>query len=221
MERHGDSGKVLIADDHPLFREALRQVVAVTLPDHIVLQASSLGESEAVADVGEFDLVLLDITMPGMDGFNGLVHLRNIFPATPIIIVSADESIETIREAMTLGAWGFIPKSMDATQMAAAVRRVLAGEVFIPVDLTEGAAGHDRYQVDEEFRNGYAALTAQQRKVLEMVVLGKSNKVIAYEINVAEGTVKSHVSAILHKLKVSSRTQAALNAAKLIGRTRA
>ena len=220
MEQHG-GGTVLIADDHPLFREALRQVVAVTLPDHMVIQASSLKEAEAVTVTEGLDLVLLDINMPGMNGFNGLVHLCNIFPATPIVIVSADESVETVREAMTLGAWGFIPKSMDAPQMADAVQRVMAGEIFIPIDLSEGAASQDRYMVDDDFKKGYAALTSQQRKVLEMVVAGKSNKVIAYEINVAEGTVKSHVSTILHKLKVNSRTQAALNASKLMGRSRA
>ncbi len=219
MEQYGSGGRVLIADDHPLFREALRQVVAATLPDHAVAEASSLDEAASVADIGGFDLVLLDINMPGMNGFAGLIHLRNLFPATPIVIVSADEAVETVREAMTLGAWGFIPKSMDGSQMAAAVRRVLAGELFVPVDLA--AAGRDRVAVDADFRSGYAALTAQQRKVLEMLVAGKSNKIIAYEMNLAEGTVKSHVSAILHKLKVSSRTQAVLNASKLMGSSRA
>ena len=167
MEQHG-GGTVLIADDHPLFREALRQVVAVTLPDHMVIQASSLKEAEAVTVTEGLDLVLLDINMPGMNGFNGLVHLCNIFPATPIVIVSADESVETVREAMTLGAWGFIPKSMDAPQMADAVQRVMAGEIFIPIDLSEGAASQDRYMVDDDFKKGYAALTSQQRKVLEL-----------------------------------------------------
>jgi DNA-binding NarL/FixJ family response regulator len=219
VDQPGATGRVLIADDHPLFRAALRQVVEATLPGSDICEANNLAEAEAVFAAGECDLVLLDINMPGMNGFNGLIHLRNTVPATPIVVVSADESIETIRQAMTLGAWGFIPKSMDGADMGTAVKRVLAGEIFVPVDLANAVPGHDD-GVDEAFRKGYAALTAQQRKVLEMMVLGKSNKVIAYEMDVVEGTVKSHVSAILHKLKVNSRIQAVLNASKLMGRSR-
>lgn len=220
MEQYGSGGRILVADDHPLFRAALRQVVAATLPDSSIIEANSLSDVEAVFQAGECDLVLLDINMPGMDGFNGLVHLRNLVPSTPVVVVSADESVETIRQAMTLGAWGFIPKSMDGAAMGDALRRVLAGEIFLPVDLAEAAPGGRDDSLDEAFRRGYAALTAQQRKVLEMMVLGKSNKVIAFEMNVVEGTVKSHVSAIMRKLKVTSRVQAALRASKLLGRSR-
>ncbi len=221
MEQIGSGRCVLIADDHPLFRVALRQVVETTLPGAAIAEASSLDEVEPIVGSDELELVLLDINMPGMNGFSGLVHLRNVFPSAPVIVVSADESIETIRQAMTLGAWGFIPKSMNGTEMAAAVAQVLAGEIFVPVDLAYDAPGEGVPGIDEEFRKGYAALTPQQRKVLEMLVLGKSNKVIAFEMGVVEGTVKSHVSAILRKLKVNSRTQAVLNAAKLMGRSRA
>jgi DNA-binding NarL/FixJ family response regulator len=214
------AGRVLIADDHPLFREALRQVVATTLPDHAVREADSFDEAMAAAEGDELELILLDINMPGMDGFNGLVALRNHVPATPVVVVSAEEDRQTIRQALTLGASGFIPKSMDREGMTAAVRCVLAGDVFVPVELAATGWRHREELVDEEFRGGYAALTAQQRKVLEMLVMGKSNKLIAFELDVSESTVKAHVSAILRKLHVNSRTQAVLNASKLLGRSR-
>lgn len=204
------AGRVLIADDHPLFREALRQVVATCLPDHAICEASTLEEAMAAARGDDFDLILLDIHMPGMNGFNGLIALRNHVPATPVVVVSAQEDRETVRQAMTLGASGFIPKSVEREQMTRAVNCVLAGDVFLPKEQTAG--GKD----DDDLRDGYAALTAQQRKVLELLALGMSNKVIAYELDVTEGTVKAHVSAILTKLKVSSRTQAVLNASTLL-----
>jgi DNA-binding NarL/FixJ family response regulator len=221
MDEGNSAGRVLIADDHPLFREALRHVVIATLPDHAISEANTLDEAMAMAAGDDLDLILLDINMPGMNGFAGLVALRNHAPATPVVVVSAEEGRETIRQAMTLGASGFIPKSMDRDGMTQAVRTVLAGDVFVPVDLADGGAARRAPLADEQFRDGYAALTQQQRKVLEMLVAGKSNKVIAYELQVTESTVKAHVSAILRKLQVTSRTQAVLNASKLLVRSRA
>lgn len=206
-------GRVLIADDHPLFREALRQVIAAALPDHAISEACTLDQAVSAASGDDLDLILLDINMPGMNGFNGLIALRNHVPAIPVVVVSAEEGRDTVRHAMTLGASGFIPKSLDREQMILAVNCVLAGEIFVPVDLADGTGS----KIGDDLRDGYAALTAQQRKVLEMLAQGKSNKVIAYELDVTESTVKAHVSAILTKLKVSSRTQAVLNAAKLLG----
>ena len=210
------SGSVLIADDHPLFRAALRHVVATAMAGHAVVEAATFDAAMAAAAGDDLELVLLDINMPGMNGLNGLIALRNHVPATPVIIVSADESPETIRQALTLGAAGFIPKSMDHDAMTAAVRAVLDGDVFVPGILTEEGGKSRRSDGADEFRRGYAALTPQQRKVLEMIVRGKSNKVIAYEMKVTESTVKAHVSAILHKLGVTSRTQAALQAGLLL-----
>lgn len=217
MGDHGAAGQVLIADDHPLFRDALRQIVSATLPRHAIVEANSLDDALAAAAGDVMDLILLDINMPGMNGFSGLIALRNHAPATPVVMVSADENADTISQALMLGASGFIPKSMDRDGMAAAVRMVLAGDVFVPGAGGAAASGGS----EDSFRRGFEALTAQQRKVLEMLVAGKANKVIAYELTVTEGTVKAHVSAILRKLKVSSRTQAVLNASRLLSRTRA
>jgi DNA-binding NarL/FixJ family response regulator len=207
MNRPGPRGGVLIADDHPLFRDALRQVVRATLPDHVVHEASSFDEVMRVAGSNDLDFILLDINMPGMNGFNGLIALRNHVPAVAVVVVSADEAPDSIRQAMTLGASGFIPKSLGREQMEAAIRLVVAGEIFVPAD------GHEP---DPSPHAPHAELTAQQRRVLELLVGGKSNKIIAFELGVTESTVKAHVSAILAKLKVSSRTQAVLNAGKLL-----
>ena len=210
------SGSVLIADDHPLFRAALRQVVATAMVGYGVIEAATFEAAMTAAEGDDLELILLDINMPGMNGLNGLIALRNHVPATPVIIVSADESPETIRQALTLGAAGFIPKSLDHDAMTAAVGAVLDGDVFVPANLTEEGAKPRRFEDEDEFRRGFAALTPQQRKVLGMIVRGKSNKVIAYEMGVTESTVKAHVSAILHKLGVTSRTQAALQAGLML-----
>lgn len=218
MTDEAETGHVLIADDHPLFRDALRQVVMATLPQHAVSEASTFEGAMAAAAGDQLDLILLDIGMPGMNGFAGLISLRNNVPATPVVVVSADESRETVSQAMTLGASGFIPKSLEREHMIAAVRMVLNGEVYVPA---QGDAPSVLGGEECRFREGYAALTQQQRKVLEMLVAGKSNKVIAYELDVTESTVKAHVSAILRKLRVHSRTQAVLNASRLLPALRA
>jgi DNA-binding NarL/FixJ family response regulator len=219
MTDGAEAGHVLIADDHPLFRDALRQVVMATLPQHAISEASTFEGAMAAAAGDQLDLILLDIGMPGMNGFAGLISLRNHVPATPVVVVSADESRDTVSQAMTLGASGFIPKSLEREHMIAAVRVVLNGEVFVPVqgDAPSALVGGEECR----FREGYAALTQQQRRVLEMLVAGKSNKVIAYELDVTESTVKAHVSAILRKLRVHSRTQAVLNASRLLPALRA
>lgn len=211
-----EAAKILIADDHPLFRGALRQVVAGTFEHCEFFEASTLDQALGLVAAEDFELILLDLRMPGMKGFTGLVSLRNHAPATPIIVVSAEEERESIQEAITYGAAGFIPKSLSKEQMAHAVREVLSGEVYVPpLEGSEGGA-FGSAQLDA----GIAALTGQQRRVLEMMVHGKSNKVIAYELNIAESTVKAHVSAILRKLNVTSRTQAVINAGKIALRLR-
>lgn len=207
-----DPARIVVADDHPLFRDALIQVIDGALGDSRVIQAATFEDAVAAVAAEDPDLILLDLNMPGMDGFTGLMGLRDRAPTTPIIVVSADEAPAVIQQALTLGASGFIPKSMPRERMTDGVRAVMDGEVFVPVDLSEAVPASA--QDDPDFAAGYAALTGQQRRVLEMLVAGKSNKVIAYELDVAESTVKAHVSAILRKLKVSSRTQAVLYAAK-------
>ena len=207
--------RVLIADDHPLFRSALHEVVDTVAKTFRCAEAESLDQAQEQVRHADFDLILLDLNMPGMNGFAGLIALRNMAPATPIVVVSADDRAEAVHEAIAFGASGFIPKSLAKDQMAQALRQVLDGEVFVPQTAGQ-APGIDADAIGE----GLATLTPQQRCVVEMLVTGKSNKVIAYELSIAESTVKAHVSAILRKLKVTNRTQAVINAAQILGKLR-
>lgn len=209
------TARVLIADDHPLFRTALHEVIAEVFGAAELVEACDLDEAMRLA-IGDLDLILLDLNMPAMNGFRGLVTLRNLVPTVPVVIVSGSAEPGVVRESITFGAAGFIPKSATKSAMAAALRTVLAGGVHIPAvgDMNLGT-GAGQSEDDRRFAERVASLSRQQRLVLEMLVKGHSNKQIAYLLDVAESTIKAHVSAILRKLKVHSRTQAVINAGKL------
>lgn len=215
-----ETSKILIADDHPLFREALRQVVGEVFGTPDCVEASDLDQALSLAGADDsFDLILLDLNMPGMNGFTGLVSLRNVAPSVPIVMVSATEERMVMQEAITFGASGFIPKFLAKEEMAEAVRQVVSGGIYLPQ--TGNDAGDNRLSLtDQQLGERLAQLTGQQRRVLEMLVMGKSNKTIAYELSIAESTVKAHVSAILRKLNVHSRTQAVINAGKIVVKLR-
>ncbi len=201
-----ESGAVLIADDHPLFRDALAQIVASTLPHARIVECGCIEDAQAALSQQDYELILLDVNMPGMNGMAGLLSLRNSAPATPVVIVSGREDRETVDQAMGCGAAGFIPKSLSRDGMRAALSAVLAGEVSLPAEpAIDGAP--DRHAA-------IAALSGQQRRVLEMISAGKANKIIAYELSISESTVKAHVTAILRKLNLRSRIQAALYATR-------
>ena len=209
-------GSVLIADDHPLFREALRRVAEEVLPEAACREVAACEDAIAAArgDDG-IEVILLDLNMPGMDGLNGLMALRNAVPSVPIIVVSAAEDPATIREAITCGASGFMPKSLSKHDMVAALRLVLEGGVFTP-PVANGAGRRQLGSAEAKLAAGISQLTHQQRIVLQMLVNGQPNKQIAYELGVVESTVKAHVSAILRKLGVHSRTQAVIKAGKIL-----
>jgi len=203
----------LIADDHPMFREALHWVVGEISSHYQVYEVPDFQQAmDVTIRQADVEMIFLDLNMPDMNGLEGLIALRNATPATPIIIVSATEDVETIREAMVCGASGYIPKSLSKSEMVAAVRSVLDGEVFVPVQ----AGSAPRQSSDGQLEDGISKLTNQQRVVLQLLVSGQSNKQIAYELGTVESTVKAHVSAILRKLKVHSRTQAVIKAAKIL-----
>lgn len=207
--------RVVIADDHPLVRGALRQAVLHCVPGAAIVEADSHDAvlARLAGTEGEADLVLLDLAMPGLPGFAGLFALRGQYPAVPVIVVSAVEDPATIFRAIDYGAAGFIPKSADLPVIAEAIGAVLAGGIWIPPGLTRPAG-----QPAEEaaaFAGRIATLTPQQLLVLAMLRAGKPNKVIAYELGNSEATVKTHVTAILRKLGVTSRTQAVILAAGL------
>ncbi|MGE3144182.1 MAG: response regulator [Pseudorhodoplanes sp.] len=207
------SYRLVIADDHPLFRGALREAVAGLFKGSEIAEAGSFDEVARLLDASsDIDLVLLDLTMPGVRGFSGLMYLRAQFPGVPVVVVSANDDPSVIRRCMDFGASGFIPKTLDVEGMRAAIQRVLNGGIWTPPDI-DLAAGSDNES--RELMSRLATLTPQQVRVLMMLSEGLLNKQIAYELGVSEATVKAHVSAILQKLGVESRTQAVIAASKI------
>ena len=210
--------KIVIADDHPMIRGALAlSLAATTAFGRIeVLETSTLDELfDLLAESGEADLVLLDLRMPGVNGFEGLLTLRSRFPSTPVVIISALEDAQLVREALALGAAGFIPKSTPRHEIVRALNLIAAGEIYAPPHLRQCPPTSSADQIDTELAQRLTSLTPQQRKVLRLLGTGKLNKEIAYELDIAETTVKAHVSSILHKLNVYSRTQAVVMAGRL------
>ncbi len=213
MLNGGSHYRLVIADDHPLFRGALREAVSGLLQQVEIAEAGSFEEVADLLEQGsDVDLILLDLAMPGVRGFSGLMYLRAQYPSVPVIVVSANDDPAAIRRCMEFGASGFIPKTVGVEAMRTAIARVLGGGVWTPpdVDLTAGADAET-----SELMARMATLTPQQVRVLMMLSEGLLNKQIAFQLGVSEATVKAHVSAILQKLRVESRTQAVIAAAKI------
>ena len=208
--------RIVIGDDHPLVQAALRTALSTALPDLDIVACHSLDEVLAVLSgrPDDVDLVLWDLNMPGIQGFTGLFMMLAQFPTVPVAIISAKQDATTIRRAIAYGASGYIPKSLSLPAMADAVTRILAGEIWMPPNI--GGRGSIQSS-DLELASRLASLSAQQLRILSMIVGGKLNKQIASELNIAEQTVKGHVSVILRKLGVGSRTQAAVLAERLSG----
>ena len=205
--------RLVIADDHPLFRGALREAVTGLFERMDIAEAGTFNEvAELIERSSDVDLVLLDLTMPGVRGFSGLMYLRAQYPGVPVIVVSANDDPAAIRRCMQFGASGFIPKTLGVEAMRAAISRILGGGVWTPPDV-DLSAGSDTEIAALMAR--MATLTPQQVRVLMMLSEGLLNKQIAYQLGVSEATVKAHVSAILQKLGVESRTQAVIAAAKI------
>jgi DNA-binding NarL/FixJ family response regulator len=207
--------RLVIADDHPLFRDALRQAVSSVVTSAKIDEAGSFEELIALLDQdSDVDLVLLDLTMPGISGFSGLIYLRAQFPAIPVVIVSASDDGGTIRQSLDFGASGFIPKRFGVETLRDAITKVLDGDVWVPADTDLSSATDPELT---RLRDRLVTLTPQQVRVLMMLSEGLLNKQIAYELGVSEATIKAHVSAILQKLGVESRTQAVIAASKIAG----
>jgi DNA-binding NarL/FixJ family response regulator len=205
--------RILIADDHPLVRGALRLAVANAVAGAEIVECGALeGVTKALEANSEVDLILLDLAMPGVHGYSGLMMLRAQYPGVPVVVVSGREERNVIRLCIDFGASGFIPKSTDMETMQSAIRAVLAGDLWAPSDVDLNGPV-DRDTADSVRR--LASLTPQQVRVLMMLSEGLLNKQIAYELSVSEATVKAHVSAILQKLGVESRTQAVIAAARI------
>lgn len=207
--------KIIIADDHPLFRAALRQAVSQAVSGVEIIEADTLESVQlAVEEHVDADLVLLDIHMPGAQGFSGLVFLRGQHPSVPVIVVSGSEETHVMKRAIDFGASGFIPKSSPLETISEAIVAVLKGDEWLPKEL-EDSMDDLVTDEDQKFAEAIASLTPQQFRVLTMLTEGLLNKQIAYDLNVSEATIKAHVTAILRKLGVHSRTQAVIAAQRL------
>jgi len=202
--------RVLIADDHPMVRRALREALVESFGASFeLLEAEAISVVRGLLAGDRVDLLLLDLYMPGMDGTLSLISLRADFPSVPILVVSAIEEPVIVRQTMEFGASGFLPKSAPFSAISEAVSAVLAGDLWFPE--VSGSVP----TLDAQLAGRIAELTPQQQRVLLLLAQGKLNKEIAFELDVHEATVKAHVSQILQKLGVHSRTQAALVAQRL------
>ncbi len=202
---------ILIVDDHPLFRDALKMAVEAGGLDRHVLEAGSIKDARAVMKAGPLSLIILDIHLDDNEGFEGLMETRSLCPSTPVVLCSANQSKRVIKQGIELGAAGFIPKSSSQADISGAIRNVLAGEVWLPdnIDLDSIDAGDE-----SEAQKKLASLTPAQRRVMDGVVEGRLNKQIAYEMGISEATVKAHLTSIFRKLGVTNRTQVVLLAQK-------
>ena len=201
--------RIVIADDHPLFRAALGPALSRAAPDVPVEECSTLADARAALARGSVDLLLLDLKMSDCDGFAGLVAVRSEHPAVPVVVVSASEDAATVRKALAFGAAGFIPKSATLPTMVEALISILEGDVWAP------DAGKDEGQTEMEQR--IASLTPSQLKILVGLQKGRLNKQIAYDLGVTEATIKAHLTGVFRKLGVQNRTQAVIAAQALGG----
>jgi DNA-binding NarL/FixJ family response regulator len=205
---------IIVADDHPLFRAAIKQALASQAGETRFLEACSFDSLQSLVEAhGEVDLVLLDLHMPGVSGFAGLVYLCKHYPSVPVVIISANEDPLVIQRALEHGAAGFVPKSSSMETITEAIAAVLMGEIWSPPQSRPGRTNGHASELELAERMGQ--LTPQQFKVLMMMSRGLLNKQIGYELEVSEATVKAHVTAIMSKLGVNNRTQAVLVAQRL------
>ena len=206
--------KIIIADDHPMFRNALKQSISNNYACEII-ECESLESLKAeLKDHNYADLLILDLNMPGADGFSSLVYVHEKYPHLPIIMISANDKLDVMRTAKSFGALGYISKSANIETIRTAITQVLQGDTFFPEELEtlDATSNNDELL---QLTKGVADLTPQQYKVLQMLKQGLLNKQIAYDLEVSEATIKAHVTAIMRKLGANNRTQAVMKVAHL------
>ncbi|WP_312139021.1 response regulator transcription factor [Brevundimonas sp. BH3] len=200
--------RIVVADDHPLFREALVSAVRKARPDASVVECSSFAEADSALNSGAVDLMLLDLKLSDVEGMTGLNLVRANHPAVPVVVVSASEEPHTVRHALAVGASGFIPKSASLETMVEAISQILEGETWAP-DVGE-AEGEEA-----DLQSRIASLTPSQLRILEGLKAGRLNKQIAYDLGVTEATIKAHLTSVFRKLGVQNRTQAVILAQQI------
>jgi DNA-binding NarL/FixJ family response regulator len=208
--------KALIVDDHPLIQQAVSNVLRGLDSAVVIAVAGDCDHGLEIAGEGAgLDLVLLDLNLPGLSGIPALKRWRSRFPAVPVVVLSASDDRQTVLAAINAGAAGYIPKSSSNDVMHHALRLVLAGGKYLPPELVAGPSVSRRTLSKAIDSPAASELTERQRAVLQLIAKGASNKAICRELGLAERTVKAHVTAVLRALKVTSRTQAAIEAVRL------
>lgn len=210
--------RILLVDDHTLFREALLHVLRQFDDAAVVIEAATAKEAiRLAAHYHDLDLILLDLGLPGLDGLCAMPELHETSPTVPLVILSASEEVPDVRRALAGGAMGYIPKSSSSRQMITALRLVLAGEVYVPPNLLAALEGLRTAPVQAAVvadEAGVSGLTPRQIEVLRLMAQGLSNKAICKRLDVAEGTVKLHVAAVMRALGACNRTQAVIEATR-------
>ncbi len=202
---------LLLIDDHPLFCDALAMTMQAAFSLHVIAKAHSLEQGlDRMRKGFEPDAIVLDLNLPDVSGVEGLVRLRNFSPSTPVMVVSALSGNQVISGVIAAGAAGFIPKDAARDTLVRAVRKIWAGEIFTPESYSAPEEDETESAPTDIIVSRLSSLTPQQLRILELVCDGKLNKQIAYDLSIAETTVKAHVTAILRKLGVQRRTQAML-----------
>ncbi|MDF0521569.1 response regulator transcription factor [Bradyrhizobium yuanmingense] len=208
--------RFLIVEDHPLFREALEGALQMVAPAAEILQATSIdGALEQAAAAAELDLILLDLSMPGTTGLSGIIRIRKAFPRIPVVIVSGHQDAQIVAGALSLGVSGYILKSSSKQELAQSIGEVLRGAVCVPAVYRGLVRPQRAAGPAQDLLKRLHELTPQQLRVLEMLKRGLQNKQIAFELNISETTVKVHVSDILRKLNVLSRTKAIVEMSRI------
>ncbi len=198
--------KLLIADDHAIFRQGLRAVLASLSEDIIIDEAGDLATALELAIDQPPDIILLDLRMPGMEGFQGISKLRKRVVGAPIVVLSASEESEDVFQALSAGASGYLAKSATAAVILEALRLVLVGGIYVPRELVANAESIVPPKAETP------RLTKRQTEVLNFIVDGHSNKEIAHLLKTSEGTIKAHVAAIMRQLGARNRVQMLLAA---------
>ena len=209
--------KILLIDDHALFREGLKFLLRSLDAALEVHEAGNCAKALEHAAAGNYELVLLDLNMPGVAGLDALAAMREALPDSPLVVLSGEENPGVVRAAIERGAMGFIPKSSTPEVLIHALRLVLARGVYLPPMVLDAAgpvpvSAASGANMDQAVLPG---LTPRQMDILRFVIQGKPNKIIARELDISEGTVKSHLSSVLHALGTRNRTEAVYAAAKL------
>jgi len=201
--------QVILADDHNLVREALKPMVGRVDEDVTILDAENFPEALAkAASADDLRLIILDLKMPGINGFSGLEQMRATYPDIPVVILSGSVSRGDVVGAMNHGAKGYIPKTIGGAALVNALRLVLSGEPYFPSSICNQDGGSGQGSASGDINNPFSSLNGREEEVLALVIDGMSNKEIARQLNIQEITVKKRLSSIFRKIDVSNRTQA-------------